>query len=108
MNDYAVNVLTRKRDAAVMEKYLQLLGCRARDIVTEAEGVVESISFDLYGCVQAVMRFQQDKSKPNECPDGRWYDVKRLIVLSDPIMAVPEFSGAEIGAADKPLPGRLR
>lgn len=91
----------------MIEKHLQLLGRKVRDAVTNAEGIVESISFDLYGCVQAVVRVPIDPSKPGEIPEGRWFDVKRLTVLSpDPVMRLPDFAQPEIGAADKPLPRR--
>lgn len=81
-----------------------LLGRRVTDRVTGAEGVVESVSYDLYGCVQAVVRGKADEK--GAVPDGRWFDVKRLIVSGgDPVMAVPEFAGhvgPEKGPADKP------
>lgn len=87
--------------------YLKLLGLRVRDVVTGFEGVVESISYDLYGCVQAVVKPAIDKAKPTEIPDGRWFDTKRLTAIdSTPVMEVPPFAvtafGAEIGPAEKP------
>lgn len=87
--------------------YLGLLGMRVRDAVSGFEGVVESIAYDLYGCIQAVVRPPVSKEKPNDIPDGRWLDCKRLVVLDrKAIMDVPNFftapRGAEIGPADKP------
>jgi hypothetical protein len=87
--------------------YLKLLGLRCRDVVTGFEGVTESISYDLYGCVQAVVRPSIDKAKPADVPDGRWFDCKRLVVIDQkPVMDVPAFAstehGAEIGPAEKP------
>lgn len=87
--------------------YLGLLGFRVRDVVTGFEGIVESIGYDLYGCIQAVVRPPVDKTKPNEVPDGRWLDCKRLVTLdAKPVMDVPRFftapRGVENGPADKP------
>jgi hypothetical protein len=84
-----------------MEKHLALLGFKVRDIVTNFEGVVESIGFDLYGCVQAVVKpsVVDEKGQPQE---GRWFDLKRLVALSDsPIMPVPSFEVVP-GGTNKP------
>ena len=87
--------------------YLNMLGLRVRDVVTGFEGIVESIGYDLYGCIQAVVKPAIDKTKPNDIPDGRWFDVKRLVAIDHkPVMDVPSFSsmgyGKENGPADKP------
>lgn len=34
-------------------KHLEMLGKKCRDRVTGTAGIVSSISFDLYGCIQA-------------------------------------------------------
>ena len=91
----------------VINKSLDLLGTVQRDVVTGIEGMVSSVSFDAYGCVQAVLSRKADKK--GDIPDGRWVDVKRL---KDPgkdrLMVVPDFNamdfGEEQGPADKPLP----
>jgi hypothetical protein len=73
-----------------MEQHLELLGFRVRDIVSGMEGVVTSISFDLYGCVQAVVNSGLDKD--GQPAEGRWFDTKRLIPISKkPVMAIPTF-----------------
>jgi hypothetical protein len=73
-----------------VHEHLQMLGLKVRDKVTEMEGVVASISFDLYGCVQAIVNPGLDKDgKPR---DTYWFDVNRLTVLSDvPVMERPNF-----------------
>lgn len=83
-----------------MEKHLELLGFKVRDVVTGLEGVVESISFDLYGCVQAIVRPGLDeKGMPH---DGRWFDTKRLVaVAGEPVMKVPTFDVVP-GGSEKP------
>ncbi len=85
-----------------MQDHFKLLGFKARDVVTGFEGVVESISFDLYGCIQAVLRPTLDKAKPKEVPDGRWFDLKRIAAISkQPVMPLPDFVNV-IGGTDKP------
>jgi hypothetical protein len=67
---------------------LQLLGLKVKDKVTGCVGIVESISYDLYGCVQAVVKPPVDEK--GAIVDGRWFDVSRLEVLDlTPVMAIP-------------------
>lgn len=91
-----------------IEKHLNLLGKRVKDKVTGASGVVTSVSFDLFGCVQAIidMGFQEDKKERI----AHWFDVSRLAVMSDrPVMDPPYYLGNTPqaaglqGAAEKPL-----
>lgn len=71
-----------------MEKALDLLGFRVEDRVSGFRGVVASITFDLYGCVQAIVN-------PGLGADGKmgdqvWFDVNRLLVTDpDPVMESP-------------------
>lgn len=71
-------------------KDFNLLGLKVEDLVTGCKGVVTSMSYDLYGCVQAIVTPFVDKDeKPG---DARWYDTKRLRVLdSTPVMPIPSF-----------------
>ena len=39
-----------------VQESISLVGFKVKDKVTGFEGIVETISFDLYGCVQAVVR----------------------------------------------------
>ena len=73
-----------------LQKHLDLLGMRVVDRVTGARGVVASITFDLYGCIQAVVNPGLGKDgKPME---SAWFDVQRLEVTSNkPVMPRPEF-----------------
>lgn len=69
-------------------KDLGLLGLRVRDKVTGWTGVVSCVSFDLYGCIQAVVSPPVDDK--GAIQDGRWFDVSRLIVLDvTPVMEIP-------------------
>lgn len=98
-----------------MKEHLALLGMHARDLVTGYTGVVSSICFDLYGCVQAAVT--PPINKDGKLPDSLWFDVKRLHISGNaPVMCVPDFNipaGKEKGGAPPPafhaLPGlRLR
>lgn len=73
------------------QAHINLLGQKARDRVTGFEGVVASISFDLYGCIQAVLSPPLDKD--GKMQDGRWFDIHRLeIVDAARVMPVPAFA----------------
>ena len=71
-------------------KYMRLLGMQVRDKVTDLVGVVVSISFDLYGCIMAVV--EQPIDKDGKVPESRWYDCKRLEAIDVvELLEVPEF-----------------
>ena len=87
--------------------HLALLGYRARDKVSGAEGVVDTLSFDLYGCVQASLN---SGLKPDgEKMPAYWFDIARLERVSDErVMEPPDFTAGDIamgkhGPADKPM-----
>lgn len=90
---------------SAVQKYIELLGLPVKEKVTGVEGVVTSVSFDLYGCVQCCVDRGFDK-------DGKerlawWFDHKRLEVKGKkPVMEQPFFQqpGTERGPAEKPLP----
>lgn len=90
-----------------MEKHIDLLGMKVEDKVTGFKGVVSTIGFDLYGCVQAVVTPGMDKDE--KLPEGKWFDVARLTVTSEsPVMDRPNFesgkqSEGKQGAAEKPM-----
>ena len=94
-----------------MNEHMKLLGHKVKDAVTGFEGVVESICFDLYGCVQAIVRPPLDKKKPQELGDARYFDTKRLTAISSkPIMAVPSFATEHVpgGSEKSPIPIRSK
>jgi hypothetical protein len=97
----------------MIEQTINLLGLRATDKITGVKGVVTSVCFDLYGCVQAIV---SPPAKENgEIQQGHWFDVNRLDVeFTDDfrVMPVPDFAaraatpaGYDHGAAPKPEPG---
>lgn len=84
-----------------IEKSLELLGMPATDKVSRIKGVVTSVCFDLYGCVQALLSC-------GVAPDGKlgesyWLDVSRLTVDGHRVMQMPHFEIAK-GPQDKPIP----
>ena len=90
----------------MIKEHLNLLGLKVKDCVTNFTGVVSTISFDLYGCVQAIVTPQVGKDGIKK--DAHWFDVNRLKVLSkDSVMDVPNFdtgpySEALTGPNEKP------
>jgi hypothetical protein len=87
--------------------HLAKLGFKVRDLVTGMEGVIVSVSFDLYGCVQAIVNPGLDKDgKPR---DSTWHDISRLELISKkPVMQQPDFvldvrvAQGRKGPAEKP------
>jgi hypothetical protein len=90
--------------------HIDLLGKTAKDRVTGFTGVVVTVSFDLFGCVQAIL--QPPVEKDGKRPDGCWFDVNRLEVKGKGrVMPVPEWGATpqthDHGPAEKPA-GRLK
>lgn len=85
-----------------MKDNLAMLGFKVKDCVTGFTGVVTSISFDLYGCIMAIVT---PEAKADFKDDSRWFDVKRLTTIGAmPIMPVPTFDelSTVAGPQDKP------
>ena len=86
---------------------IELLGFEGKDRITGIVGVIDSLSFDLYGCVQVSVR-QRSVKDDGEMPKGYWFDVTRVEVLGDDrIMELPNFAAGYVaqgrkGPADKP------
>ena len=102
-----------------MKQHLDLLGMKAEDIVTGFKGVITSVSFDLYGCIQVAVSPQTTKDEA--VPNGHWFDTTRIKLKGKkPVIKAPDFmagygddkvpANAEHiaagfkGAADKPMP----
>lgn len=87
-------------------EHLELLGCRAKDKITGIEGIITSVCFDLYGCIQAVMTLKADDK--GEYNMSAWLDVVRFEILDDnPVIERPNFVKGYVaegkkGAAEKP------
>ncbi|HEY3655455.1 MAG TPA: hypothetical protein VGL34_10830, partial [Steroidobacteraceae bacterium] len=77
----------------LISKSLNLLGRKARDKVTGFEGVIHSIGFDAYGCVQAIVN---PPMKDGKLLDQAWFDIKRL-ELFEAVMEPPDFGQVAFG-----------
>jgi len=90
----------------LIEKHLDLLGLEVEDKTTEFKGIVISICFDLYGCIQADVRPKKLDKDGKTC-SGYWLDINRLkIVNKKPVMKRPNYEYGNIaegnqGAAEK-------
>lgn len=93
----------------ILKKHVDMLGLKCRDKVTNFEGVVSTVSFDLYGCVQLIL--VPPVGKDGKLEEGRWFDIHRLDVMDPtPVMPVPAFAALasvdgvhEKGPAEKPI-----
>jgi len=90
------------------ERHINLLGYRATDKITGFSGVIETVGFELYGCVQVILKPPMDNE--GKIPDARWFDVTRLDVdTSERVVPVPDFKsgyvaeGRKRAAHDKPI-----
>lgn len=82
-----------------LKKHFELLGCRVEDRVTGFSGVVASVTFDLYGCIQAIVNPGLDKD--GKLGEQQWFDVNRLRVLeAEPVMPRPAFDWSASSIAD--------
>ena len=94
--------------ATNFSKHMAFLGMHVVDRVTGLRGVVTSISFDLYGCIQGLLHPGLDES--GRLGEQVWLDLGRLSVSSStPVMVPPEFdwsveavSGGLKGPTKKP------
>lgn len=91
----------------VLEQTIALLGTTMKDRVTGQSGMVASVSFDAYGCVQAWLTGKVGKD--GKAAESMWLDVKRLeSVKGKRVMPQPRFTstpfGEEIGPAAKASP----
>ncbi len=91
--------------------HIELLGFKAVDKITGFKGVIDSISFDLYGCVQALLK--PTINKEGAIPQSYWFDVSRLQVAYDDgrVVDLPDFDQGYIaegkkGPAEKPACGK--
>lgn len=95
-------------DTTAVQQHMSLLGHRVVDKVTGFKGIVTSVCFDLFGCIQAGVN--PGLSAEGKLMDSNWFDVNRLdVISSEPVMNVPNFEYGMVaegqhGPADKPRP----
>lgn len=94
-------------DKTIAEKHINLLGFEGKDKVTGFTGVITTMSFDLYGCIQLVLTPKVQDGK-QEYPNGNWFDITRIDITShERAMDMPNYSKGYVsegkkGAAEKP------
>jgi hypothetical protein len=85
----------------MIKESLLLLGKKAKDKVTGFEGIVTSISFDLYGCITGLISPGLDKE--GKVAQSTWFDTNRLDVSEEPpVMKVPDFTIDKGAETNKP------
>ena len=88
------------------EKHINLLGLKGTDKITGYKGVVDSVCFDLYGCIQVSLK--PPMTKEGEVPAGCWFDVTRVKIESKKrVVDMPNFYEGYVaegrkGSASKP------
>ena len=86
-----------------MQKEMKLLGFKAKDKITGFSGIITSVSFDLFGCIQVVISPPIDKD--GKTREGHWFDTNRLEVTSKTAVMKcrHNFERDDTGSADKPM-----
>jgi len=83
----------------MIQYHIDKLGHEGKDKVTGIEGVIESVGFDLYGCIQYCVR---PKQKEDAMLDAYWLDVTRVVITSDnPVMNQPDFEAGYVAEGNK-------
>ncbi len=83
-----------------VKEYLDAMGYTGEDKVTGFFGVIDSVCFDLYGCVQVSLR--PGVTDKGDLPDGRWFDSSRLTINRDKrVMDPPDYDYGSIAEGKK-------
>ena len=94
-----------------VQKHIELLGMPCKDRITGMKGIITSIGFDLYGCVQAIVH--PGMGKDGELKDTLWFDIARLeITGKKPVMDRPNFEYGYVakgkkGPSEKPAMSKV-
>ena len=95
----------------MIQESINLLGKHGVDKITGYKGVISSVCFDLYGCVQLALT--PPATAEGKIESGTWFDVHRVQVQEDAprVMGVPDFRAMarqpedfSHGPAEKPAP----
>jgi len=80
--------------------HIEMLGFEVRDMVTGQTGIVTSVSFDLFGCMQCIIT---PKSVDGKNGDAGWYDSNRLEIVSERrVMPLPMWDYSDNGIVKQP------
>ena len=91
----------------VYGRHIELLGYQGEDKITGFKGVIDSVCFDLYGCIQISLKPPIDKD--GKIPEAYWFDVTRVkINTKKRVVDLPNFYEGYVaegrkGAASKPM-----
>lgn len=77
------------KNKSFIEICLDSLGNNATDRVTGFKGIITSVTFDLYGCIQVLVHPGIDDN--GKLKDQSWFDINRLIIDDNPVMKRPDF-----------------
>ena len=96
----------------VIDKSIEMLGKKGKDKITGSEGIITSVSFDLYGCVTVIINPSKIDKDGKEVPSIGWIDINRVDIIKDNyVMPHPNFERKyketdEIGGCDLNKPAR--
>ena len=87
-------------DAA--QSHIELLGYKASDKVTGHKGMIDSVGFAAYGCIQVSIK-PTELDKDGKMQDGYWLDVTRIIVdfESGRVVDFPDFNQGYVAEGRK-------
>lgn len=83
-------------------EHINKLGYKVKDKVTGFTGVVTTVAFDLYGCIQVIA--VPAAKEGGSLGEGRWFDIGRLEVIGEePVTKRPTFERyeKEVASGDK-------
>lgn len=88
------------------DDYIEALGREAVDQVTGFAGIITTVSFDLYGCIQVILT--PPIRANGEKQDGAWFDYNRLKINTQRarVLPIPTFSTPDRGPNEKPAHDR--
>lgn len=94
----------------IQKQSINYLGRKAKDKISGSVGIIISVCFDLYGCIQVVLTPGKIAKDGKEVSSIGWIDINRIeIMKGKPVMKHPDFSNRYYsledvgGAANKPL-----
>jgi len=95
----------------IVNQSVDYLGKKVKDKISGKKGIVTSVCFDLYGCIQVII-FEQKLDKDGNPRTFGWVDINRIDILKEKrIMDFPDFDQkyksikSINGPADKPILG---
>lgn len=95
----------------ITEKCVSYLGFKAKDKVTGAKGMISTVCFDVYGCIQVILDPQKVNKDGTVGKNIGWIDINRVQIegkkrfFEPPDFNIKYKKEKEIhGPAEKPIP----